>query len=72
MIDYKWMRWVEKNGYVNDNGKRVYGTAALNHVLHTNSKAKATVKTHANTPILKLTPRYIKLGKEFISKCFSA
>ena len=72
MIDYKWMRWVEKNGYVNDNGKRVYGTAALNHVLHTNSKAKATVKTHANTPILKLAPRYIKLGKEFIAKRFSA
>ena len=67
MIDYNWMRWVEKNGYVNDNG-----TAALNHVLHTNSKAKATVKTHANTPILKLTPRYIKLGKEFIAKRFSA
>lgn len=72
MINQKWIRWIEKTGYVNDKGKRVYGTAALLHVTHPKSKAKATVKAYANIPISNLAPHYIKLGKEFIAKRFSA
>lgn len=35
MIDHKLVNLLEAIGYVNNRGKRVYGTAALLHFLHT-------------------------------------
>lgn len=58
MPDYRFIKLIEKNGCVNEYGKRIYGTAALLHVLH--------------CPVMHINPECIELGKTFVKKYLSA
>ncbi len=52
MIDSRLIKTLETIGYVNKNGRRIYGTATLLHMLH--------------CPLSEICPYYIEQGKVFI------
>jgi hypothetical protein len=54
VIDYKFVRLIENVGYTNDEGKRIYGTAALLHLLH--------------CPVKQLNPKHVELGRAYVKK----
>lgn len=57
MVDYRFIRLIEKFGCINKHGERVYGTAALLHVLH--------------CPVAVLKPEYIKRGEAYVKNSLS-
>ena len=56
MIDRRLVMLIEKCGYVSQNGKRVYVTAALLHFLH--------------RPIESINLRDVERGKQYVKKYF--
>lgn len=56
MIERQLVAFIEKCGYVNQHGKRVYGTAALLHFLH--------------RPIQSISLRDVERGKQYVQKYF--
>lgn len=54
MISKSSIGMLEQIGYVNNNGKHIYGTAALLHILH--------------SPVSKINAHYIEQGKKYIEK----
>lgn len=49
---------IENTGYVNRSGKRIYGTAALLHFIH--------------TPASALNRKHIETGKQYVQTKFNA
>lgn len=58
MIDERFIKLIERIGYINKNGEHIYGTAALLHYLH--------------CPVSQINPQYIKRGKAYVEKLLSA
>lgn len=58
MIDHRFVKMVERVGYVNKAGKRIYGTAALLHYLN----------LHVND----LDQNNVALGKTFVNELLYA
>lgn len=57
-MDYSFVRFVEKFGCVDKHGHRLYGTAALLHVL--------------SCPTRKISAEDIKRGKAFVERYITA
>lgn len=58
MLDCKFVKAIETQGFTNKCGKRVYGTAALLHFLHRRVK--------------DIDSRHVELGKAYVLKHLSA